>query len=78
VLAISHVYSHTPEFLLYAMERVICRCNSCRDSLATLVNLWTRIGKTYISPIIRPTAGLNAEFYGQVREGEAATLVERW
>ncbi|KYK55466.1 hypothetical protein DCS_07429 [Drechmeria coniospora] len=59
-------------------ERVACKCASCDDNLGTLVNLWTQLGKNYLTP--RTHAGAVDSFRistpGAIRLGDAGTLVD--
>lgn len=60
------------------MERLTCKCAQCKANLGQFINLWTKVGKSYYSPIIDPaeTRGISAK--GQTRSGEQNTLVEGW
>lgn len=61
------------------MERIVCQCKKCGARLGEFVNLWTRIGKAYFSPVVSgPRDTWNLESHGEEREGEQSTLVEKW
>jgi hypothetical protein len=60
------------------MEPVHCQCKSCGTSLGTGAKLWTRIGRTYVSPILAAPSRLDIVPHGAVRLGEATTLVGQW
>lgn len=63
------------------MDLVAVRCAKCDSKLGNLVNLWTQIGKKYITPVAyvedkSETDKIAAT--GAVRIGDAGTLVEGW
>ncbi|KAI1504355.1 hypothetical protein F5X99DRAFT_36806 [Biscogniauxia marginata] len=57
------------------MEQVFCSCIKCNQRLSQFLNLWTKIGKSYISPIVQAEVPLNVVASGEVRLGEAQTVV---
>jgi len=61
-----------------AMEQVECRCAKCEGILGQVVNLWTRIGRTYCCPVLPSPSGFDVLPQGNVRVGETGTLVEQW
>ncbi|KAI0136658.1 hypothetical protein BJ170DRAFT_23540 [Xylariales sp. AK1849] len=58
------------------MERIFANCKKCNGELGSFVNLWTQIGKSYISPIVKADGSLNIIWTGPVRLGETQTLVD--
>ncbi|KAH0498449.1 hypothetical protein TgHK011_005702 [Trichoderma gracile] len=61
------------------MDVVAVRCAKCDATLGTLVNLWTQIGKKYITPVAYVEDKAEADKIaatGAVRSGDAGTLVE--
>ncbi|KAL7807843.1 hypothetical protein V8C26DRAFT_423703 [Trichoderma gracile] len=61
------------------MDIVAVRCAKCDSTLGTLVNLWTQIGKKYITPVAYVEDKAEADKIaatGAVRSGDAGTLVE--
>lgn len=55
------------------------RCAKCDSTLGTLVNLWTQIGKKYITPVAYVEDKAEADKIaatGAVRTGDVGTLVE--
>ncbi|PTB69908.1 hypothetical protein BBK36DRAFT_1166125 [Trichoderma citrinoviride] len=62
------------------MDLVAVRCAKCDATLGTLVNLWTQIGKKYITPVAyvedKAEADNKITATGAVRIGDAGTLVE--
>ncbi|OTA69467.1 hypothetical protein K449DRAFT_428914 [Hypoxylon sp. EC38] len=58
------------------MEQVGCDCASCDRRLGQLFNLWIKIGKSYISPVIGNGENLSAPQTGRIRVGEEQTLIE--
>lgn len=63
------------------MDLVAVRCAKCDSTLGTLVNLWTQIGKKYITPVAYVEDKAEADKIaatGAVRTGDAGTLVEGW
>ena len=64
------------------MDLVAVRCAKCDATLGTLVNLWTQIGKKYITPVAyvedKAEADNKITATGAVRIGDAGTLVEGW
>lgn len=59
------------------MEQVAITCKECGVLAALFVNLWLKIGKSYVSPAIAAdqTNLVNA---GNMRPGEEGTLVAGW
>ncbi|KAH6604762.1 hypothetical protein Trco_006469 [Trichoderma cornu-damae] len=61
------------------MDLVAMRCAKCDSKLGSLVNLWTQIGKKYITPVAYVEEKGEADKIaatGAVRIGDADTLVE--
>ncbi|KAI0385808.1 hypothetical protein F5Y04DRAFT_157173 [Hypomontagnella monticulosa] len=58
------------------MDRVVCSCKRCAQRLGQFANLWIKIGKSYISPVIDNGDGLAITLTGSVRLGEEQTLVD--
>ncbi|KAI0842859.1 hypothetical protein F5Y06DRAFT_75127 [Hypoxylon sp. FL0890] len=58
------------------MEQVDCSCASCDRRLGQFFNLWIKIGKSYISPVIGNGDNLGAPKTGPIRLGEEQTLIE--
>ncbi|KAI0148138.1 hypothetical protein F4776DRAFT_301121 [Hypoxylon sp. NC0597] len=58
------------------MEPVGCNCASCGRRLGQFFNLWIKIGKSYISPVVGDGENLRASQTGRVRLGEEQTLIE--
>ncbi len=56
------------------MERVQCRCKKCGDVLGEFANLWTQIGRNYVSPTVRLGNGLNVVSHGAIRVGGKRNL----
>ncbi len=63
---------------ILTMETVFCECKKCDAQIGRFVNLWTRIGKSYFSPVVEPEDDLAVQCQGAVRIGERGTLVEEW
>jgi hypothetical protein len=60
------------------MVGVFANCKKCDWRIGSFLNLWTKIGKSYISPIVKRDQELNIISSGSVRSGEEQTLVDRW
>ncbi|KAL7944765.1 hypothetical protein V8C42DRAFT_353587 [Trichoderma barbatum] len=63
------------------MDLVAVRCAKCDSKLGNLVNLWTQIGKKYITPVAYVEDKGDADKItatGAIRIGDADTLVEGW
>ncbi|KAL7894711.1 hypothetical protein HDV63DRAFT_396627 [Trichoderma sp. SZMC 28014] len=61
------------------MDLVAVRCAKCDSKLGNLANLWTQIGKKYITPVAHAEDKADADKIsatGAVRIGDADTLVE--
>ncbi|KAL7628608.1 hypothetical protein AAE478_000123 [Parahypoxylon ruwenzoriense] len=59
------------------MERVRCSCANCARCLGEFLNLWTKIGKSYISPVVCNSGnGLSIVPTGLARIGDEQTLVD--
>ncbi|KAM0457753.1 hypothetical protein ACHAPV_006649 [Trichoderma viride] len=61
------------------MDLVAVRCAKCDSRLGNLANLWTQIGKKYITPVAHAEEKADADKIsatGAVRIGDADTLVE--
>ncbi|KAI0466458.1 hypothetical protein F4859DRAFT_302345 [Xylaria cf. heliscus] len=57
------------------METVITCCSQCEHRLGSLLNLWTQIGKRYVSPVVTThTLDISAE--GVIHQGEVGTIVD--
>lgn len=61
------------------MDRVTCKCAKCDAKLGSAVNLWTQIGKKYITPV-ESTAydKFSVTTSGAIRSGDPDTLVAGW
>ncbi|KAI0409419.1 hypothetical protein F4802DRAFT_604171 [Xylaria palmicola] len=59
------------------MESVVTRCAHCDHCLGTLLNLWTQIGKSYISPASPAADALEICPEGAIRQGQKGTIVDR-
>ncbi|KAI0193200.1 hypothetical protein EV127DRAFT_479043 [Xylaria flabelliformis] len=57
------------------MESVATCCSQCEHRLGSLLNLWTQIGKRYISPV-QAAHALDISPEGVIRQGEVGTIVE--
>lgn len=62
------------------MDLVVCKCAGCDAKLGRLVNLWTQIGKKYLTPATRASddGQFRVSTSGAVRQGDADTLVGGW
>lgn len=60
------------------MESVYCNCRKCDSTVGLFVNLWTRIGKSYFSPVVDPGNDVAVRPEGAIRVGEPGTLVDEW
>jgi hypothetical protein len=63
------------------MDLVAVRCAKCDSKLGNLANLWTQIGKKYITPVAYAEEKGDADKItatGAIRIGDAETLVEGW
>ncbi|KAI1425382.1 hypothetical protein F5Y12DRAFT_784656 [Xylaria sp. FL1777] len=58
------------------MEVVSIFCSRCDHALGGLLNLWTQIGKGYISPVVQAEAALDMSPEGPVQHGEKGTIVD--
>ncbi|KAI1488257.1 hypothetical protein F5X96DRAFT_671862 [Biscogniauxia mediterranea] len=58
------------------MEQISCSCVKCNQCLSQFPNLWTKIGKGYISPIVQAEGPLNIVASSEIRLGETQTLVD--
>ncbi|KAI5923333.1 hypothetical protein F4810DRAFT_669829 [Camillea tinctor] len=58
------------------MEQISCSCVKCNQCLSQFPNLWTKIGKGYISPIVQTEEPLNIVASSETRLGETQTLVD--
>ncbi|KAL7797763.1 hypothetical protein V8C43DRAFT_329093 [Trichoderma afarasin] len=61
------------------MDQVAVRCTKCGSELKILANLWTQIGKKYITPVTHVEDKNEADKItatGAVRIGDAGTIVE--
>lgn len=64
--------------MLNNMDTIVCRCKKCGSEVGEFINLWTQVGKSYVSPVIEPDEGPAILSRGAVRVGERGTLVEEW
>ncbi|KAI1103303.1 hypothetical protein F4804DRAFT_232789 [Jackrogersella minutella] len=60
------------------MERIVCSCVKCDQRLGEFINLWIKIGKNHISPIVDNQENLDVISIGTARLGEEQTLIENW
>lgn len=62
------------------LDLVAVKCAKCDAPLGTVANLWTQIGKKYLTPASAPAAdaGLRVATSGAVRLGDDDTLVGGW
>ena len=60
------------------MDVVSICCSQCHHGLGTLLNLWTQIGKSYISPVVYADAALDVRLDGAIQHGEKGTIVDNW
>ncbi|KAI1828607.1 hypothetical protein F4861DRAFT_10925 [Xylaria intraflava] len=58
------------------MDSVVTSCSQCNHCLAVLLNLWTQIGKSYISPAIQTDDAFDIRTAGTIRQGEKGTIVD--
>ncbi|KAI1280065.1 hypothetical protein F5Y07DRAFT_22497 [Xylaria sp. FL0933] len=58
------------------METVSISCSRCYHHLGALLNLWTQIGKGYISPIVQAELPLDTRPEGAIQRGEKGTIVD--
>ncbi|KAI0970299.1 hypothetical protein F4678DRAFT_436414 [Xylaria arbuscula] len=59
------------------METISIFCSQCDHRIGALLNLWTQIGKGYISPVVQSGAALDISHQGVVQDGEKGTIVEK-
>ncbi|POR31287.1 Uncharacterized protein TPAR_08541 [Tolypocladium paradoxum] len=58
------------------MDLVTCKCANCDAKLGSLVNLWTQIGKKYLTPAAQSEdEQFRVSSSGSIRQGDADTLV---
>ncbi|PNY24830.1 Uncharacterized protein TCAP_05237 [Tolypocladium capitatum] len=59
------------------MDLVTCKCASCDARLGSVANLWTQIGKKYLTPATRAEdhEQFRISTSGSIRQGDADTLV---
>ena len=60
------------------METLICKCSQCNTKLGRFVNLWTQVGKSYVTPIVAPDESRTISTKGPTRVGDQNTLVSGW
>lgn len=60
------------------MASLICRCSHCNTELGRFINLWTQIGKSYVTPIVAPDENRAVSAKGPTRIGDQDTLVYGW
>ena len=60
------------------MEQVTCSCTKCGRDLGEFANIWTQIGKSYVSPVGGDDGNAKVENRGSVRVGDKETLVGDW
>ncbi|KAI0433667.1 hypothetical protein F5Y09DRAFT_350962 [Xylaria sp. FL1042] len=58
------------------METVSIFCSRCDHRFGALLNLWTQIGKGYISPIVQAEIPLDISPGGAIQDGEKGTIVD--
>ncbi|KAM7190553.1 hypothetical protein V8F20_009686 [Naviculisporaceae sp. PSN 640] len=58
------------------METVKCICKTCDSELGECINIWTKIGDRYVSPVTEPDSGLALQDEGDVRVGNKGSIVE--
>ncbi|KAJ3563568.1 hypothetical protein NPX13_g8150 [Xylaria arbuscula] len=58
------------------MDIASISCSQCHHDLGTLLNLWTQIGKSYISPVVHTCTALDVTPDGAIKHGEKGTIVE--
>ncbi|KAI1369332.1 hypothetical protein F5Y08DRAFT_151183 [Xylaria arbuscula] len=61
---------------LTVMDIASISCSQCHHDLGTLLNLWTQIGKSYISPVVHTGTALDVTPDGAIKHGEKGTIVE--
>ena len=61
-----------------AMETLIGKCSQCDSELGRFINLWTQIGKSYVTPIVAPDERDTITTKGPTRVGDENTLVSGW
>lgn len=59
------------------MEQVAITCKECGALAALFLNLWLKIGKSYVSPAVAADE-TNLVNIGTSRVGEEGTLVAGW
>ncbi|KAI0539259.1 hypothetical protein GGR58DRAFT_243243 [Xylaria digitata] len=57
------------------METVTACCGQCGHHLGTILNLWTQIGKCYISPVIEAKVALDVDSDGAIQQGKKDTII---
>lgn len=60
------------------METATAYCSQCEHRLGSLLNLWTQIGKKYISPVVQTALALDISSEGVIRQGDIGTVVDGW
>ncbi|KAI3334768.1 hypothetical protein F4824DRAFT_490052 [Ustulina deusta] len=58
------------------METVSIFCSGCDHRLGALLNLWTQIGKGYLSPVVQAEVALDISPEGAIQHGEKGTIVD--
>ncbi|SPO04251.1 uncharacterized protein DNG_06934 [Cephalotrichum gorgonifer] len=57
------------------METLTSKCSQCNLELGRFINLWTQIGKSYVTPIVTPGESRAITTKGPSRVGDQNTLV---
>lgn len=60
------------------MEKLIGKCSQCSSELGRFINLWTQIGKSYVTPVVAPEDIRAIATKGPTRVGDENTLVSGW
>ncbi|KAK5624490.1 hypothetical protein RRF57_000206 [Xylaria bambusicola] len=58
------------------MDCVLIRCNKCHHHMGVLTNLWSQIGKNYISPVVYVHDALDVTPDGAVKHGAKGTIID--
>ena len=64
----------------FTMDLITCKCANCDAKLGRLANLWTQIGKKYLTPAaqLEDDGQFRVSTSGSVRQGATDTLVGGW
>lgn len=60
------------------METLECKCKHCQQPLARFINLWTRLGQNYFSPVLDAIGEVQITTRDAMRVGKPHTLVAEW